>query len=64
MNHMMKYFKQSVVLAVTAGLCLTSYAQDAVPKGWHLKDRTQDGYYGISLDKAYELVKVKKAKRW
>ena len=33
-----------------------------VPKGWHLLDKTKDGYYGISLDKAYEFVKTKKLK--
>ncbi|HTL10586.1 MAG TPA: S8 family serine peptidase [Chitinophagaceae bacterium] len=33
-----------------------------VPKGWHLMDKEKDGYYGISLDKAYEFVKAKKLK--
>jgi subtilisin family serine protease len=31
------------------------------PKGWHLMDKDQDGYYGISLQKAYEFVKGKKS---
>ncbi|OJU23316.1 MAG: peptidase S8 [Sphingobacteriales bacterium 41-5] len=30
-----------------------------VPKGWHLKDLKADGYYGISLDKAYNFVNQK-----
>ncbi|MFT3933845.1 MAG: S8 family serine peptidase [Chitinophagaceae bacterium] len=33
-----------------------------VPKGWHLMDKEKDGYYGISLDKAYEFVRAKKLK--
>lgn len=33
-----------------------------VPKGWHLLDKTKDGYSGISLEKAYEFVKSKKLK--
>lgn len=30
------------------------------PKGWHLLDKEKDGYYGISLQGAYDLVKNKK----
>ena len=43
-------------------LSFTSMAQFGmgnVPKGWHLKDLKADGYYGISLDKAYNFVKQK-----
>src|SRR5687768_744720 len=32
------------------------------PNNWHLLDKTESGYYGISLDKAYELLKGKKSK--
>lgn len=32
---------------------------DEIPKGWHLLDKAKDGYYGISIDKAYEFVKSK-----
>src|SRR6195952_1163955 len=38
----------------------TSYKN--VPKGWHLMDKDKDGYYGISLDKAYEFVRSKNLK--
>src|SRR6476469_386222 len=31
------------------------------PKGWHLMDKEKDGYYGISLQKAYDFVKGKKS---
>lgn len=33
-----------------------------VPKNWHLLDKTETGYYGISLDKAYQFIKQKKLK--
>lgn len=33
-----------------------------LPKGWHLGDKAKDGYYGISMDKAYEFVKGKPSK--
>src|SRR5581483_3382334 len=33
-----------------------------VPKGWHLLDKTKDGYYGISINKAYDYVKSKNLK--
>src|ERR1700761_3578415 len=33
-----------------------------LPKGWHLLDKDQDGFYGISLNKAYEFARSKKLK--
>jgi cell wall-associated protease len=33
-----------------------------LPKGWHLLDKEKDGYYGISVGKAYEFAKLKKLK--
>lgn len=33
-----------------------------IPDNWHQLDRAETGYYGISLDKAYESVKGKKSK--
>ena len=36
--------------------------KDEVPKGWHLMDKATSGYSGISIDKAYEFLKSKKAK--
>ncbi|MDQ6756177.1 MAG: S8 family serine peptidase, partial [Bacteroidota bacterium] len=32
------------------------------PKNWHQLDKAETGYYGISLDKAYQFVKNKKSK--
>lgn len=37
-------------------------SKEEVPKDWHLRDRAESGYYGISLDKAYEFVKGKNIK--
>jgi subtilisin family serine protease len=52
--------KQSLLLALAAGFCLNATAQTAGMNGWHLKDR-KEGFHGISLDRAYELVKGKKS---
>ena len=56
--------KKHFSLAVTAcTLSTTIMAQrDEVPKGWHLMDKASSGYYGISIDKAYNFVKSKKLK--
>ena len=48
----------SWLLALAVGVSpLTIHAQGnsvkrELPKGWHLMDKDQDGYYGISLNKA------------
>lgn len=36
-------------------------AQQPIQKGWHLLDEEQDGYYGISLQKAYDFLKSRKS---
>jgi cell wall-associated protease len=46
---------------------LTMFAQGTsvkteLPKGWHLMDKEKDGYYGISLSKAYEFARLHKLK--
>ena len=33
-----------------------------MPKGWHLLDQKDSGYYGISIDKAYQFAKSKNLK--
>lgn len=33
-----------------------------LPKGWHLMDKEQDGFEGVSLNKAYEFVREKNLK--
>lgn len=57
------------VLAGFLGLFITCFSltgmtQDTLvsPQGWHLLDKAKDGYYGISLDKAYDFLKSKKLK--
>src|SRR3984885_7731238 len=37
-------------------------AKKELPNGWYLMDKAQDGYYGISLNKAYEFARMKKLK--
>lgn len=54
------------IFLISSLLCLllTSFAQQATikSKGWHLLDRSQDGYMGISLAKAYDFLKDRKSK--
>lgn len=55
--------KRTLLLVFGFSLSLTVFSQkDEVPKGWHMLDRAKDGYYGISIDNAYEFVKSKKLK--
>jgi cell wall-associated protease len=35
---------------------------DSLAKNWHILDHQSDGYYGVSLNQAYQVVKGKKAK--
>ena len=41
---------------------LDAGAQDSLLRGWHLKDKTADGYYGISLEQAYRFLAAKNLK--
>jgi subtilisin family serine protease len=62
---MLKTLKQSVLTVSVTVISIASLAQTStlktVPNGWHLKDQKSSGYYGISLDKAYDFVKGKKS---
>lgn len=59
---MLRQLKKSVLCTFAVTCSFAALAQNGeVPKGWHLKDKAKDGYYGISMDKAYELVKGKKS---
>src|SRR5688500_11782399 len=60
--------KTMIVLSVAfalAGHSNGSFAQGnsvkELPRGWHLLDKEKDGYFGISLEKAYDFVKGKKS---
>ena len=62
---MLPILKKSVLVLVAAALGTAAAAQTSVkkgvPNGWHLKDRAKDGYYGISIDQAYQAVKGRKS---
>src|SRR5881398_677062 len=61
---MVNNLKKSVLTAVILGSCIFGFSQTStkeVPNGWHLKDKDASGFYGISLDKAYQFVKGKKS---
>jgi cell wall-associated protease len=64
-----KMNKISYLLGVSLIMSTSLFAQndsakvkEAVPKNWHQLDQSTTGYYGISLDKAYDFVKLKKLK--
>lgn len=60
---MNKSMKRTLFLAFSGLFSTILFAQkDDVPKGWHLMDKESSGYYGISIDKAYDFVKQKKLK--
>jgi cell wall-associated protease len=40
----------------------TTTKKTELVKGWHLLDKEKDGVYGISLDKAYEFLRIKNLK--
>lgn len=58
---MNSFLKSASLLTLGGMFSATLFAQD-VPKGWHTLDKSATGYYGISLDKAYNFLKAKKAK--
>jgi cell wall-associated protease len=52
---------RGIVLAIVATpLFFYANAQSDIPKNWHLLDRDQDAFYGISLNKAYQFLQQKK----
>lgn len=61
---MFNNFKRSVLVLAATVITLAGFTQTSVkqaPKNWHLQDQKASGFYGISLDKAYEFVKGKKS---
>lgn len=61
--NMLKMLRISALAWILALTSLATSAQTSkkdAPQGWHLMDRKTTGYYGISLDKAYQLLKGKK----
>lgn len=52
--------KNNIAFIFTSFIILCSSIQlqaQEIPDGWHLLDKKKDGYPGISLDKAYKLLK-------
>ncbi|MEP6701236.1 MAG: peptidase S8, partial [Bacteroidota bacterium] len=54
--------KRTSLLAICGFISSALFAQNDVPKGWHMMDKATSGYYGLSVDKAYSFVKFKKLK--
>lgn len=55
------FLKRTLLPTLLAGFSFTSFAQREAPHGWHLGDQKTTGFYGISLDKAYQFLKGKKS---
>ncbi|MEO7961512.1 MAG: S8 family peptidase [Ginsengibacter sp.] len=51
-----------IVLGTSMGLAQGTSEKKEAPHDWHELDRTETGYYGISLDKAYQFLKNKPSK--
>ncbi|MDB5117783.1 MAG: hypothetical protein JWQ79_3275 [Mucilaginibacter sp.] len=67
MNNFRNYiFRFAFCAALLSSLHLSAQTapaeQPALPKNWHILDLKADGYYGISLNNAYQFVKGKKSK--
>lgn len=62
MKAMLKWCVAGVFLLAAVHTFAQGTSFKSIPKGWHLMDKDKDGYYGISLDKAYEFVRSKKLK--
>lgn len=58
---MTNLLKRTSLLTIGGLITSALFAQE-VPKGWHMQDPKANGYYGISIDKAYEFLKSKKVK--
>ncbi len=59
---MKKIFKLLSVALLLGGSVWAQEAEKKVPNNWHLLDRKETGFNGISLDKAYDLLKSKNLK--
>lgn len=53
-----------VLLAISPAILLAqgTSVRTELPKGWHLLDKERDGFYGVSVNKAYEFARAKKLK--
>lgn len=68
MNQIFKNFLLGLVsLALLPGISMAqskeSSQEKVAPKNWHLLDKNETGYFGISLDKAYQFLKGKRSQQ-
>lgn len=65
-SQMIKSVKNLIIASIIIASPFATFAQGTstkeTPKNWHQLDKSETGYYGISLDKAYQFVKGKKSK--
>ena len=60
---MKSLLNRALLIATGALINVAAFSQKTeVPKGWHLLDQKKDGYYGISINEAYQFVKAKNLK--
>jgi len=60
---MITLIKRILSLVLSALISLSVFSQgNEVPKDWHLLDKQVSGYYGISIEKAYDFIKSKSLK--
>jgi cell wall-associated protease len=59
-----RFFSLSLFLLTFSLSAFTqgTYSKQELVKGWHLQDKEKDGVYGISLDKAYDFLRLKNLK--
>jgi subtilisin family serine protease len=55
-------FSLFLLLFSSASIAQGTYNKSELVKGWHLLDKEKDGVYGISLDKAYDFLRLKNLK--
>jgi subtilisin family serine protease len=57
-------YKISMVFfaSVISALVVNAQQKETTPNGWHLMDKQDSGYYGVSAAKAYSFLKTKKLK--
>jgi cell wall-associated protease len=55
-------FSLFLILFSSASIAQGTYNKSELVKGWHLLDKEKDGVYGISLDKAYDFLRLKNLK--
>jgi hypothetical protein len=52
----------AALLFLASSSVFAQTATDTIPKNWHQLDKATSGYYGISLDKAYDYIHTQKRK--